>query len=378
MGYKLFIGLFISWLILVGYSKRPNYGAQISKILEYKEGQHEFTDEQFEKVFILIEDNPETLDYDFSDELPMDVVTSDDGKVRAYIIERQNYGGNPSAGFETRTLIQYKVDNDINTTRLDEEFPIVKSITNLSGNYYLIIDWWGFIAQGEHNHNRARVYKIDKSRFKVCSDIFRNKERNENEIEKYWNDEDCLDDSRPNYYELQDYFRNETNVDFDLGIVYNKNSKDLYVPNLIYTPNQYKIMDGSFRRYFWNEHDLEFVDETIMAPREFRNGKFYIRIEQDNDGKCVYYCWDGGEKKGRPTLTIANGKREIWGDGWIYDYDKCVLLDESKPLGEKYTFENNGYKYQYMSGWLRGRTYEDLEVYNPEGELVYSGQFGDF
>lgn len=70
----------------------------------------------------------------------MDVVTSDDGKVRAYIIGKQNYEGNTSAGFETRTLIQYKVDYDIHTTRLDEVFPIVKSIANLSDNYYLIID----------------------------------------------------------------------------------------------------------------------------------------------------------------------------------------------------------------------------------------------
>lgn len=83
---KLSYLLYILGLILLGCSKKLSFEDQISNILVYEEGLGEYTDEQFEKVFKLIEDNPETLDYDFSDELPMDVVTSDDGKVKRKVV----------------------------------------------------------------------------------------------------------------------------------------------------------------------------------------------------------------------------------------------------------------------------------------------------
>lgn len=359
--------------MFISCSRNHSYEDQISRILVYDDEVGEYTDGQIEKVFKLIEDNPETLDYDFSEELPMIVVTSDDGKVRAYVIEKYDFGGNPSAGFETSTLIQYKVGNEIYTTHLDEEFPIVKSIAHLSDNFYLIIDWWGFIAQGEHNHNRARVFKIDEWDLKMCSNIFRDNENNKNQIEIYWNDDDFLDDSMPNYYELQEKLIDEANADFDLGIVYNKNLKDLYIPNIIHTPHQYEIMDGTFSRFYWT--GKYFIDATLMDPLERMNNDYFIRIEQESDGSCTYRCWNGGVIIGKPALTIRNGNRQVWGEYGIYDYNKWISLDESYILGETYSFENKGYRYIYRIGRDRGYKIEDLEVYDPKGELVYSGRF---
>lgn len=357
----------------MGCSKNLSYEAQISNILVYEDGKSEYSNEQCDKAFKLIEDNPETLDYDFSDEVPMAVITSDDGKVRAYVIEKQNFGGYPSVGVETSTLIQYKAGNDIYTTRLDEDFPIVKSIAHLSDNLYLVIDRWGFIAECEHNHNRARVFEIDESEFKICSDIFRDDERNVDEIEIHWNDGDYSDDSTPNYYELQEDLIDEVNTDFDLGILYNGYLKDLYIPNTVFTPRQYEVMDGTFRCFGWN--GKYFIDYTLMPPLEIMNKDYFIRIEQNLDGSCTYRCWNGGKKIGKPSLTIRNGRRQVWGVECICDYNKWISLDESSPLGEQYTFENNGYIYQYMTGWFRGHTYNDLEVYNSKDDLIYSGQF---
>lgn len=50
-------------------------------------------------------------------------------------------------------------------------------------------------------------------------------------------------------------------------------------------------------------------------------------------------------------------------------------LHIKSPLGEKYTFFNKGYRYEYYHGWSRGGQLEVLYVYDADETLVYSGFF---
>lgn len=115
-----------------------------------------------------------------------------------------------------------------------------------------------------------------------------------------------------------------------------------------------------------------FKDDIIISPYEVRNEDLYIRIEQNKDGTCKYNCWNGGVKSGIPNLMIRNGHREIWHEIGFLDYNKWISFDESSPLGERYTFTNNGYNYLYETGWRKGETLERLIVYAPNGDVVYS------
>lgn len=372
MHYKLLSVLFLIGVIFISCSKNFSYEDQISNILVYEEGMGEYTNEQFEKVFKLIEVNPNTIDYEFPEINGLKIVTSDDENIRAYIVERCGFGGNTSNAFDTRTLIQYRIDNEIQTIRLPEDHSIIDKIFRISDEYYLFIDNCGVIFSGLQNHHRARVFRIDDGGFIQVPSSFNTSDGYCDELKVHWDEGDCEEDDII-YHDLIDKYGEDL---LNSMIYYNVFDNTLYVANTCTSAVSHdEILTGAFSRYLWDEDNSEFVDSTIMSPLEFRNDKFFIRIEQDADGNCTYMCWNGGKKSGNPTLTIRNGKREIWDEIEIYDFNKWISLDEYKPLGEKYSFENNGYKYQYMSGWLRGRTYEDLEVYNPKGELVYYGQF---
>ena len=57
---------FISLLVFVGCTINPKYENQINKILDWEANNGCFTDEQFDAVFKIIENNPKTFSYDFS------------------------------------------------------------------------------------------------------------------------------------------------------------------------------------------------------------------------------------------------------------------------------------------------------------------------
>ncbi|MGM9762884.1 MAG: hypothetical protein ACI3ZQ_02545 [Candidatus Cryptobacteroides sp.] len=320
-----------------------------------------YSDEQFEKVFKLIEDNPKTLDYDFSEADNIEVTTSDDGNIRAYILERYGFGGNPSLGFETATLIQYRICGQIHTARFPETNCIITDMTHLSGDKYLFITFRGSVAQGEHNHNNARVYTIDAGGLTQNTKVFKTDGRLEDEVEVYWE----------TFIEDLDYNAAETVS--GKGILFNQADKTLYVSEPEIDSDSFVTLTERYRRFGWKNG--VFKDVTLMEPFEVKNDKYYIRIEQNRDGSCIYRCWNGGVKQGKPDLTIRNGLRQFCTEESLVDYDKWISLDESTPLGEKYTFKNKGYEYVYLSGWSKGRTYEDLKVYSPAGEMIYSGSF---
>ena len=377
---------FISLLVFVGCTINPKYENQINKILDWEANNGCFTDEQFDEVFRIMEREPRTFDYDFLyHNIPdedarcrvdyMRFVESSDKVVRAYILESHGFGGNPSLGFDTRTLIQYRIGKTVYTYRMPDNYSIIEKIAKVDDGQYLFIAFYGCIAQGEHNNHQARVYRLDESGVYQKNRAFEKNNHLEDEIEVYWEgkispDDDsdlmsteCFDDED---YDNELYF----------GIFYNDYDGTLYVAKTRIIEDDYselEVLDGTYRRYAWSGE--RFRDVTIMAPYEVKNKDYYIRIEQNKDGCCTYKCWNGGIKSGKPNLTIGGGTREFWHELGFMNYDRWISMDAYPVLGERFTFTNNGYVYQYMTGWYKGHLYEDLNVYNPNGILIYSKVF---
>ena len=354
--------------LLSSCSDKINFETKVNEILDWESCNGEFNEEQFDKVFQLIEENPSSLDYDLLGIAYMKVITSDDGNVRAYVLEKSGFGGNPSNGFSTATLMQYKVDGSVNTFRLEEDYSIIDRIHKLDDYNYLVLDSWGIIAQGCHNDSRARVFRIDNEGINQVKGVFELGGELTDDILVYCvegaSNEDSIYEDMCNLFDTEDF--NDLIIHFCKG--------KLYVANTQLSSDSYMIIDGTYCHYEWDGE--YFKDVTLMSPYEVKNNDYYIRIEQEQDGSCIYRCWNGGEKIGKPALTISNGKRRVWDEANYYDYNKCIEFDDSTPLlGEEYRFENNGYEYRYSSGWRKGRTYEDLDVYAPNGDIIYSKKF---
>lgn len=378
--------IFFTLIFFTNCSVSTKYEEQINKILDYDKSHGEFSDEQFDKVFEIIEKNPQTFEYDFSVSDKsygfysskvkyMNFVESNDQQVRAYILERHGFGGNPSLGSDTRTLIQYRIGNNIYTYHMPDTYSVIEKIAKVDDDQYLFIAFYGSIAQGDHNNHQARVYQFDESGVYQKCRAFEKNNHLEDEIEVYWegkiSEEDNSDLMSTECFDDEDY---ENALYF--GIFYNDYTKTLYVANTKIYEDEYselEVLDGTFKQYCWDRE--RFRDVSIMKPYEVKNKDYYIRIEQKKDGTCTYKCWNGGVKSGIPDLIIQNGHREMWHELGFLDYNEWISLDEYTPLGERYTFTNNGYSYLYETGWRKGEALERLIVYAPNGYVVYSNDF---
>lgn len=380
--HKILLFVFIIGLLAPGCSNKEHFTRQINSVLENKD-RGMYTDEQFDAVFRIIENNPQTFEYyssteeespkKFEDEFVMDmnVVESDDKKVLAYILERSGFSGNPAFGYDTSTLLQYCIDGKIYTFRIPEDNSKIEEISSLSDGKYLFITFSGNVHNGEHFYNNARMYKLDSSGVQMVSNAFENNGNRVDEIEVYWEGVEMDENLKEELMECEDCIS---------AIFYNSMDGNLYVGNTDAVPSEYNnhekyvFLNGTFDRYRWEENIFKNV--TLMEPYEVRNEDYYIRIEQEADGNVVYRCWNGGEKIGKPDLVIRNGKRLFWDEmPGLTDYNKWVSLDAYSPIGEKYVFFNNGYEYHYNKGWHKGHMYEELQVYTPDGDLIYSEEF---
>lgn len=362
--------IIIALSILAGCSAKINFEEKVNEILDWESCNGEFKDEQFNEVFQLIEENPSLLEYDISDVDYMRVITSDDGNVRAYVLEKCGFGGNPSDGFSTKTLIQYKVDDLVKTYRLEENYFIIDKIYSLDDSNYLILDSWGILAQGSQNYKRARVFRIDSDGIKQVKDIFDLDGGLSDEIKVYWEEGASEEDG------IYDDMCKNHDVEYVDDLIIHFCKGELYVANTRLSSDSHRVIDGTYKHYEWDE--TRFKDVTLMSPYHIRNSDYHISIEQEPDGYCTYRCWNGGEKNGYPDLIIRKGTRQVWDEADVYDYNRWIEFDDSFPLlGELYSFENKGYKYICHSGWIRGRMQVVLSVYSPEGNMVYSKEFDD-
>jgi hypothetical protein len=317
-----------------------------------------YSDKAMQSAFDFIKENPQSLEYEFEEKLShIRIATSEDGNVRAYSVERCGFGGNPSLGFECKTLLQYRSNGKVFCEEIENFNGYITRICHIdSDKYYLLEDYQGSIHQGTYETYNFYVYKIENNELRKVKGAFASKDSVSDNLELSWDDQGG-------------------SLTFNEGIndsvfIYSRLRKELYVLKgmpLIDNPLKY-------RQYNWNKRCFEL--QKYDEPVEFCNDKYFIRIEQQSEDDWTYKCWNGGQKQGKPDLVIEKGTKEYWlYDNTLISHDEWWTDDESSPLGEKYTFFNKGYRYEYYHGWSRGGQLEMLYVYDSGENLLYYGNF---
>jgi len=352
----LFIALF---LISCGQNRNRqehSFVQNVNKMLDWPED-GEYSDEVMQSVFDYIRKNPQSLDYEFEDEPSrMRIATSGDSLVRAYSLERSGFEGNPSLGYDCKTILQFRSGEDVFCEEFDNFNGFVARIHHIDSNYYLLETFQGNIAQGTHETYNLYVYKIDNNKLQKVNGCFVNREGTSNNLELSW------DDSHGN---LKKDEEKEDSI-----FIYSVLKKELYVINGM--PLKGETL--KYRQYNWNKQRFEL--RGYDEPKEYCNKEYYIRIEQQSENTWIYKCWSGGEKHGEPDLIIKNGAKQYWlYDDSLISYDEWWTDDESSPLGEKYIFFNNGYRYVFYDGYSHGMQFESLYVSDPNENDIYYGDF---
>lgn len=378
MYYKSLCSYCISFLILIGCSKNISIEDQISNILHDQDGLGEYSNEQIENIYKLIKENPETFNMVLEDINCFNSVLSDDKKVKAYCIgicdSIHDYNG------ACRVILQNNVSGKINTVLFHDTITPIENIYYLSNNRYLFIQSCQSVARGiflgdRETNKYANVYEIENQNFSKLSDAFLlGKERIDEIAVRYERNYSSKDDE---IYVLLAYRNQAIIEDIDeidkLAILYNQFRKDLYVADTGMISEGSQVMIGTFRHYHWNGNI--FCDITLISPLEFFNEDYFIRIEQENDGRCTYMCWNGGEKNGNPNLIVKNGIRQLISWDYRFPYNEWISDDESVPDADEFIFCIDGYKYRFVTGMSHGYLLNELRVYNSDGDLLYTGNF---
>ena len=351
------VWLFITLLLISCGKQEQSFVQELNKLLDWPEDGF-YSDKVMQSVFDYITTNPQSLEYEYKDEPHyMRIATSDDGRVRAYNLERSGFGGNPSLGFDCKTMIQYKSGEDVFCKVFEDFDGYITSISHIDSNkYYLLETFQGCIAQGTFETYNLFVYKVENDKLHKMKGCFANRNDISDNLEQSLND---LGGQSVLYDGIEDSI-----------FIFSKNNKELYA--LKGTPQIGESL--KYYQYCWNGQRFELREDD--EPKEYRNDEYFIRIEQQSENFWTYKCWNGGEKHGEPDLIIEHGTKQYWlYDDSLISYDEWWTDDASSPNGEKYTFFNNGYRYEYYDGWSNGMQHEELFLYNPKKDLIYSGTF---
>ena len=357
-------------------TKFIDYEQQIATILD--SDNNYLSPGKAKDVFNVIKNMPDLFEYQFSINeenginLPplrniyktelnkLGIASSNDGKVKAFVLKSDGFDNLICEKKQVYTMIIADMEGHIQTY----EFPhtgVIVEIANIEDDNYIIITQDDTVTDGVRNN--AYVYKINAQGISELSQCFEKNHKYKNDLEILWKGRS------PRFYQMD-----EKNVDdyseyeLDFGILYNWMDQTLYISNV----DDAKSLTRTYSRLRWDNH--YFKDITLMETYEIRNDDFFISIEQNEDGALTYRSWRGGNKIGLPDLTLINGKREICGFANSCIYDEWVCLDESSPLGEIYTFKNDGYTYEYRSGWFRGE-FNDLNIYDSNDNIMYEKGF---
>lgn len=316
-----------------------------------------YSDEIMQSVFDYIKKNPQSLEYEFIDEPPhMRIATSNDGRIRAYNLERRGFEGNPSLGFECKTMLQFRSGETVLCEEFDNFNGYITRVVHIDSNYYLLETYQGRMSQGIYETYNLYVYKIENNKLHKVAKSFVNRDGISDNFEFSWNNSDV-------------FLEYEEEIG-DSVFIYSVLKQELYVIKGM----PLKGERLKYRQYNWNKQRFEL--KKYDEPKEYYNKEYYIRIEQQSENSWTYKCWNGGEKHENPDLVIKNGTKQYWlFDDYLIPSDEWWTDDESSPLGEKYTFFNNGYCYEFYDGYSHGMYFKHLFVYNHKEDEIYYGDF---
>lgn len=350
------IWLFITLLLISCGRQEQSFVQKVNKMLVWPEDGF-YSDEIIQPVFYYIMNNPQSLGYEFK--VPpqyMRIATSNDGRVRAYCLERNGFEGHSSSEFDCKTIIQFMSGEHVFCQVIDDIDGYITSINHIDSNkYYLLKSFQRSQNQGTIETYNLYVYKVGNNELHKVKGCFANGDETSEHLEFSWTDfreSSVLGDTMEKY-----------------AFIYNEFNKDLYI--LKGLPKIGELF--KYRQYCWNKQRFEL--RGYDEPKEYRNKEYYIRIEQQSENFWTYKCWNEGEKQGEPDLIIKNGTKQYWLYDSIISYDEWWTDDESSPQGEIYIFYNNKYRYEYYDGWSKGSQQKSLYVYDSKDDMIYSGEF---
>lgn len=356
--------LIIALFILISCSRKCNentFSSTLQDIVQNEIWLNGENDRAIERILKLVEDNPQSLDYrlweweteKYMSERLIKITTSDDGNLRVYNINNDIPDGNLSFGPDGTWIIQYRLDGSVYTDVWDEKYSSVKNIYSVqspSKTYYLFVDYSSYVRQGEFMNETVTAYSINPQTYRFQKEkLFKTARENLYSINIDWIDCDNSGDSMV-YSELNHIYCE----DEELGIplVTNKG-----------------IMTEGYLLYVWNGETFKY--NGIAPIAEFKANKFTIRIDILPDGGYKYSSWGKNKSTEQtPDIILYNGKMECWDETGKCECNAVYDNGESTILGRKYTFENNGYRYQFEYGWWKGHFREYFTIFNGAEEML--------
>lgn len=322
-------------------------------------------DKAIDKLFLTIEENPQTIDFqiDKSDfeTIALIITTSQDGSMRTYSVERGGFMGNPALGCNARTLLQYRDDNSIKCIELENVIGYIAKIVRVDTlkHRYILLDYEQAICQGDHFYMKLMGVEITDSGEIVPVKIFKEAGHLYSHIDLNW--------EGYGYDEASDKVKTSVEL-FDYQCMYYDESiGELSIPHIIEYYG-YPIATEAWHCYQWDGR--YFVDKGVAPLFDLYCGDFHIIIDISQDGNYRYRCWNKNRQvSDKPDLQIDSGIKLYWdecGTKMVYKNAYDIL-----PIGYIYTFYNKNYRYEYHTGWYRGRNVDELLIYRDSNELIY-------
>lgn len=118
-----------------------------------------------------------------------------------------------------------------------------------------------------------------------------------------------------------------------------------------------------------NDKAIEYKGIDLIA--EFKASEFTVRIEILPDGSYKYSSWGKNRSTEQsPDIILYNGKMECWDETGACECNAVYDNGKSTILGRRYTFESNGYLYQFEYGWWKGDFRKYFTIFNGEEEIL--------
>lgn len=329
-------------------------------------------DTAIDQFFDWIRENPQSLDSQLTNSNhkieSMEIATSPDGNMRTYSIELYGFGGIPSYGFETRTLLQYRANDSIVCLELDSIQGYVYQIIRIepSKSLYMLADCEEFNTQGTHVYMNLWGLQITDQGTIAPAPIFKKETHLLTNLDWKWDEYGYNDETD------QIIFSAELSEPYE--IAYDTVSNELHLPYIV-THGEYSIATEAHRVYRWN--GKYFVDKGVAPLFDLHSDDFHIIIDIQANGNYRYRCWNKGRKiDDKPDLQIENGIRKCWDqDGEVFDYNAFCENFQAKSAGKIYLFYNQGFRYEYHMGDIQGKVVNKLCIYNPQNNLIYEQSY---
>lgn len=328
------IVLLFAILFCVGCNSRPS-GFNIDESCDKCEARQEF----FE--YILKEKSTFNMDFSEIDSLGINIVKSEDGKIKIYSIGNCRWDACGCQGY--LFVCQTCIDGKVHTFDWSEEvvgmmyINAIRQVESLTGTVYLL----EIINEGLHSIGYGVYsYRLGKRGKLIPIDVF----ERITELDSYSEEENVSSNCEENGYAyciwsgLEMGSENPSmymNGGWSDNFFFDITGEDIYLPidpgyNHFFNDNYYQFhWDGEYFEYYgetYNPALVPYVEESGALVEEFTIGKSIIRIERLEDGTYRYLAW-------KKKLLFISEPDLVINEGWYHE------------VKHEYHFQNAEYEY---------------------------------